>query len=505
MTTDSYLEFFLVFLGWLINNALWTIITATGLFALPLVLKVAGVWLKVRTEGDDEGNKGALALPRIEQVLYVAFIVIMFCAMPFQEVDLTVMKFDQTRSRQCGTNVPKPDESGYGGLLTDFNGQVAKVPMWWYLVHNLSKGVTHAAIASIPCGMELRQLRFEVQHTQLIDPVIRQEVQEFANQCYSKAYYKLKSTNSQLTDATINSVGWIGSSYFLNTGGYYDYYTSTSPRSQWPYSESRDSGYPNVGRGGYPTCKEWWSASGTGLKSRLSGSYNTKVANRMKFVDSENWEENLLRWLVSPQNTLMSGGHETYLAGSQRGTGIDLDTSFKQMVSGLGAFSAQATQLPAFDALRQALPMVHGILMMALVICIPMVMLFGAYDPKVVVTLTFVMFAMTFVTFWWELGSWLDDRLIEIVYTGARGYYNWFSSVGAEGWIMNLVLGSMFVILPAFWFGAVSWSGVQIGGALSSAVDKASRGSQQAGAEGGASAMKAAKTVATKGASKGKG
>ena len=112
---------------------------------------------------------------------------------------------------------------------------------------------------------------------------------------------------------------------------------------------------------------------------------------------------------------------------------------------------------------------------------------------------------MTFVTFWWELGSWLDDRLIEIVYTGARGYYNWFSSVGAEGWIMNLVLGSMFVVLPAFWFGAVSWSGVQIGGALSSAVDKASRGSQQAGAEGGAAAMKVAKTVATKGASKGKG
>jgi hypothetical protein len=45
------------------------------------------------------------------------------------------------------------------------------------------------------------------------------------------------------------------------------------------------------------------------------------------------------------------------------------------------------------------------------------------------------MFAITFVTFWWELGSWMDDRLIEIVYTGAREYYNWFSNVGVEGWI----------------------------------------------------------------------
>lgn len=103
--------------------------------------------------------------------------------------------------------------------------------------------------------MELRQLRFEVQHTQLIDPVIRQEVQEFASQCYAKAYFKLKSTNSQLSDATINSVGWIGSSYFLNTGGYYDYYTSTLPRSLWPYRESRDSGYPDVGRGDIPPAR----------------------------------------------------------------------------------------------------------------------------------------------------------------------------------------------------------------------------------------------------------
>lgn len=63
MTTDSYLEFFLVFLGWLINNALWIIITTTGLFALPLALKVAGVWLKVRTEGMTRGTRGRWRSP----------------------------------------------------------------------------------------------------------------------------------------------------------------------------------------------------------------------------------------------------------------------------------------------------------------------------------------------------------------------------------------------------------------------------------------------------------
>lgn len=171
MTADSYLEMVLVLMGCLINNALWMIITTTGIFAIPLAFRIAGVWLKVREEGDDEGNKGALALPRMEHVIYVAFVVIMFCAMPMQDVDITTMKFDRTRSAQCGVNVPKPDESGYGPLIAEFNGQTAKIPAWWYLVHSLSKGVTHAAIASIPCGNDFRLLRFEVQHTKLIDPI----------------------------------------------------------------------------------------------------------------------------------------------------------------------------------------------------------------------------------------------------------------------------------------------------------------------------------------------
>ncbi|MDR8248083.1 conjugal transfer protein TraG, partial [Acinetobacter baumannii] len=78
----------------------------------------------------------------------------------------------------------------------------------------------------IPCGDNLRQLRFDVQHTQIKDPILLEEVQDFANQCYAKAYFRLKSPNAQLSDATINSVGWIGSDSFLSTSGYYDYYTS---------------------------------------------------------------------------------------------------------------------------------------------------------------------------------------------------------------------------------------------------------------------------------------
>lgn len=51
MMTNSYLEYFLTLLAWVVNNGLWSVLTSTGLFALPLAFKVIGIWLKVREEG----------------------------------------------------------------------------------------------------------------------------------------------------------------------------------------------------------------------------------------------------------------------------------------------------------------------------------------------------------------------------------------------------------------------------------------------------------------------
>ncbi|MCQ4005146.1 conjugal transfer protein TraG, partial [Klebsiella pneumoniae] len=75
MSADSYLEYFLILLGWILNNAIWKTLLSTGLFALPIAGKVVATWLRTREEGDDEGNKGTLALVRIEHVIYVAFVV----------------------------------------------------------------------------------------------------------------------------------------------------------------------------------------------------------------------------------------------------------------------------------------------------------------------------------------------------------------------------------------------------------------------------------------------
>jgi hypothetical protein len=113
--------------------------------------------------------------------------------------------------------------------------------------------------------------------------------------------------------------------------------------------------------------------------------------------------------------------------------------------------------------------MIQALLQMMIITVIPVLMMFSAYEPKTVVTISFALFALQFITFWWELAGWLDDRLITILYdnmaqqglASSVPFANFISSTN-DGWIMNLVLGMMYVVFPVFWIGMLSWIGVNL-------------------------------------------
>jgi hypothetical protein len=92
-----YLEFFLTLLGRIINNSIWNLLIATGLFALTSVFKVVEIWLKLREEGDDEGSKGKLSQPHIKNALYSIILPIIH----------NIIQYDKSRSKSCDTWTPK--------------------------------------------------------------------------------------------------------------------------------------------------------------------------------------------------------------------------------------------------------------------------------------------------------------------------------------------------------------------------------------------------------------
>ncbi|KZF63047.1 hypothetical protein S118_23665, partial [Salmonella enterica subsp. enterica serovar Tennessee] len=162
-----------------------------------------------------------------------------------------------------------------------------------------------------------------------------------------------------------------------------------------------------------------------------------------------------------------------------------------RLTSSIGLGMKQFEATPGFDALKQALPIVQALLEMMVIIVIPVLLVFSAYEPKTIVTITFAMFALFFIPFWWEIAGWLDDQLLTLLYSTKSGqgsgssvpFADFVGSVN-DGWIMTLVLGVMYLIFPLTWFGMLGWTGVNVGAVIVKAISGGTKMPQDAGSEG---------------------
>lgn len=499
--TSDYLDYYLTLVAWVVHNGVWAVLVASGVFAIPFIAIVLQEWLKSRTEGADEGNKGVLSSMRIENRVFVAIVVIMFAGIPFIDVDLNTIQFDSSRSAQCQVNAPQPDETGWSQSFTTLNSQSAKVPVWWFFMHSISRAITGAAVAAIPCGTDLRRMRMEVDSTRIDNPLLAQEVADFSRDCYGPARAKLFMNRPELSEEQTDDVTWIGSRFFLDTPGYYDTYRSKTPRDSWAYDETRDAGLAEVESGsGYPTCDQWWSDEYYGLRARLLQQVDPDLLSRMGnwagFIPTDDMNDSIIRAIASPeQQKLNQGGVYTDYGGQVEMT---LPNIVARGAGNIGMSVGALGFFPAMDVMRQALPMVLSLLKMALVICIPLVLLIGTYDLKMVVTVSCAQFALFFVDFWFQLARWIDSTILDALYGWGFGYNrphsNFNPLIGLNNafgdMLLNFVMATMFIVLPTFWVAALTWAGVRAGGLVSGL----STGTKDAAAAGG----RGSGTVSTK-------
>ena len=472
--TTDYLEYYLTLVGWIVHNGIWAVLVSSGVFALPFVAIIIQEWLKARAEGADEGNKGVLSSMRIENRVWVAIVVVMFAGIPFIDVDLSMIRFDTSRSAQCQVNVPQPSDTGWSQSFTTLNNQSAKVPVWWAFMHTVSRALTGASIAAIPCGTDLRQMRIEVDATRIDDPVLAQEVADFTHDCYGPARAKLFMNRPALDEAQMHDVTWIGSRFFLDSAGYYDTYRANTPRDGWPYDSNRDAGLAQVPSGaGYPTCRQWWSDGGTGLRARLLGQVDpgllTRLAGWAGFMSRTEVDDSVIRAIASPrQQKLNQGAVYADYGGEIEKT---LPNIVTRAAGDVGLAVGSLGFFPAMDVVRQALPMVLSLLKMALVICIPLVLVIGTYDLKTVITVSVVQFALFFVDFWFQLARWIDSTILDALYGSGWGWNrphsNFDPIMGLNNafgdMLLNFVMATTFLVLPTFWVAALGWAGVKAG------------------------------------------
>lgn len=489
--TGDYLEYYLTLVSWLIHNGIWAVLVASGVFALPFLAIVLQEWLKARAEGADEGNKGMLSAARIESRVFVAIGVILFAGIPFIDVDFSTLQYDRSRSQQCQVNVPLPSDTGWSQSFSTLNNQSAKVPVWWFFMHALSRSITGAAVAAIPCGTDLRQMRMDIDATRIDDPLLAQEVGDFSRDCYGLARARLFMRRPSLSEEQMHDVSWIGSSYFVDSTGFYDSYRSKTPRAAWPYDSQRDAGLAEMsGGGGYPTCRQWWAAPDIGLRARLLAQVDpallTRLAGWAGFLSNQQVGDSVIRALASPrQQKLNQGAVYTDYGGQVDMTRTNIVT---RAAGDAGLTLGALSYFPAMDVVRQALPMVLALLKMALVICIPLVLLIGTYDLKTLVTVSVIQFALFFIDFWFQLARWIDSTILDALYGWGFGWNRPYSNFNAlmglnnafGDMLLNLVMATMFIVLPSFWIGALAWAGVRAGNLVQMAATSTA-GAKEAG------------------------
>lgn len=150
-SVDSYLEYFLTLLGWLLNNGVFTLFVGTGLWLIPLIGMIFKIWRDVSKQGDDEGEKGELLIRWLSIELIPAMLVVALTLAPLIPMSLSNIQYNERASVQCGYKVPAtPDKSGYAPFVTTFADRQARIPIWWMLMHKIDKGLTYGMTSVLP-------------------------------------------------------------------------------------------------------------------------------------------------------------------------------------------------------------------------------------------------------------------------------------------------------------------------------------------------------------------
>ncbi len=494
LTVFDFFENVVLMLGWIINNAFWGILNKTMIAALPFLALILREWYRARGEGEDEGNKGLLSLNRIETALYAMILIYAFAAFPLMNVQFAPANIDQQHLNSCGTRVATgPGASAGGGAA--LGGRSAEMPVWWAVVHAVSTGLTNAGVAALPCQTNYQYIRTQLNNTAIQDPKLREELTHFQVWCYGAARAKLFQTSGAISRRRAEDTDWLGSSYFLNTPGYYDSIQAKGPVKSFTYDAARDFGRGTTpAQGGYPMCRAWWSASGHGLEERLRNQIDPSFMNYFYATfSSASAQDYAIRALLNNEQGGALGNADDVISGgggSRGATESVLGSLAGYLGAALGAIPAEGMK----DALARAMPMVQYLLMMALVIALPFLLVFSGYSFKLAGVVTFSYFGLTSLTFWFQLARWLENHLIGMLYSSQTAQLGFVAGLTSsyDANILRIVQVSMLLIFPTFWMAMLGWAGARVGSDLGGALRGGSSDAAEAGKQGGAAARKVA-------------
>ena len=537
MGVASYLEFVTTLFAWILYKEIWSVLVDTGIVFIPIITMVAGNILSSHRAGDDEGSAAIQSLKKIETDFFAMLGVIVFAAIPVIDVQLADMRYVKPIlgcSSVAATIDGTATDTTYDRTLSTIAGETGAIPIWWAAMHTLSKSVTAASVASIPCAPELASVEYRLAEDKIDDPSLRQELAEFTDDCYRRSKSRLmRMDTSAMTPAQLEETNWLGSEYFMITPGFYNRYYASEPQTLFPFNAVRDAGFDDDAFvGGHPVCAEWWGDAATGIRRRVLDSLDPDLLDDMVY-DADNLvsestdtalaiterEDVLLRKYLAVTraseslavNLPMSTGYrvgaaERSLQSIDHGSWgeaalgtLSLGANFVQDV-GRTAVVAAGAAIKAPEAIgegymiRQGIAMFQALILMIMVIVLPFLLIFSQYRLSTLMTLSIIYFGLHFLSFLWGVAFWMDNHLMALMTEGSR--FGVFEPVAnpVQSGIILWVSRFLYLIFPMMFLTGLSWAGISTGAAIQQLSGFGSKVGQP-GQAGGA----AVKTAATKG------
>jgi len=489
IAVQSYPELYTMLLGWDLYDKLWNLLTQTGIAYLPFI----GMILRnvVQSYVGHERHAGPYALRSMEVSLIATLLLVFFAVSPVLSVNPQAITYSPQCMKQGKIPTYHAGDTGttYDTAFTLPTHEI-QVPVWWYAVIAVSEGITNAANSMVGCVPNLRSMVTEVNMAQISDPELKQELQDFETMCYMPArkqflddHQQGHATQMDRIQQDIKKYGaedteWLGSHSFSDV--YYHNLRATRPIPKFPYDTSQDINADTVQHqpptAGTPSCYQWWTDSENGLRDRL---YQTLPKSFFKdnkaYINSEKAHDGILKTLLTNVNGYANAN-----------TTVN-DAGLSHVAESVGVWYHQLEEYPKLYAAQQAAPIIRAVILFLIYVFLPFALVFSSYRAISFVSAGIVIFSVIFWEFIFHLVQWLDSSLMQALYT------NWFAKQGAGASLADMIIASLIILAPLFWFVFMGAMGMAIG----NVVGGLSMGLNQMGNASGTKAMNAAKTATT--------
>lgn len=531
MTVESAFELYALLFGWKMYGNFWSILAFSGIVFIPFIWLILENVLQAAKSAEDSKEAAAMARLPIEIDVGIALLVIAFAGVPFGKIEANVLRYEMPclKDRQGAAGATG---TTYDQAFKDFVKPI-EVPVWWQLVLRVSMGTNRAVLAGVGCAADISFIRKQVDDTRISDPALMAEFLRFRAECFQKARTLLMEYNQTMSKAEVErftalteehggvaDLEWEGGWAYLNypipvTGSsekkaIYDVLQADQPVGSFPLDPSRprdaevlEAAQQAIAPGepvkldlrGYPYCSQWWEGRTdaeveSSLRQRLLKAFRPTLMESLKDTvagivkDDRELEDRILRRLV-----MRSGGVPPSEFGGADYSGEGFSAAISREVAGLGLTWENFSVGPMMTAVKTALPLVKGFILMGMIMFIPFLLVVSAYRLEAVFLITFGLFAVNFLSVIWSIAYVLENGIVTALWPDLMSYIATTFTPSAptaalKFGILNFLLAFLYLFLPMVFITVSSWAGLRVFGGIQGLIGQLAEPAGKAGRVG---------------------